>query len=749
MKTKLTFLLAVCILHVATLKAQTNTFPQSGNVGIGTLTPATDLQVIGTTRMGSTNNYAQVDGSGNLSFKGSAVYKVGGNKYAFQYSASPGYGLFFNSTDIQYEFRDAAARPVFYVNANSGDGYFLGTLQASRDALINGITVGIGNGNSSNTAIGYQSLYVNAGDNNTATGYQALTSNTTGYSNTANGYKTLYANTTGHSNTATGVRALYSNSTGYWNTAYGYEALYSNTTSFANAANGYWALYSNTTGSSNTATGYEALYSNTTANDNTAHGTLALFANTSGYNNTATGSHSLYVNTLGYGNTADGSNALYSNTTGFYNTANGFVALYYNTTGNYNTANGMNALYDNTTGDANTANGYDALSSNTTGTANTASGYYALYNNTTGIYNVAIGGDAMYYNTIGSNNTSVGDNALRYNTTGSGNTAAGFGAGLANTTGFNNTIIGNNADLTAANFSNNTTLGNGATGTASNQVRIGNSSVTSIGGYRAWTNISDGRVKKNIKANVPGLSFINLLKPVTYNLDLDAADKLLAQPPLKDKNASLNDEVGQGKIIQPSQEEMNARHAQEQVISTGFIAQDVEAAAKKLGYDFDGVDAPKNDKDLYGLRYSEFVVPLVKAVQELSQENNALKSEVQDLKSEMEQLKSLVLSGGQSKTSDATVQQQKINISNAALEQNIPNPFTKTTAINYNLPQTFTSAKIMITDNSGKVLKEVNISQGGKGGINVDASALSSGDYRYSLYLDGKLIDTKQMEHIK
>ena len=38
-----------------------------------------------------------------------------------------------------------------------------------------------------------------------------------------------------------------------------------------------------------------------------------------------------------------------------------------------------------------------------------------------------------------------------------------------------------------------------------------------------------------------------------------------------------------------------------------------------MGYDFSGVDAPKNDKDIYGLRYSEFVVPLVKAVQELNE----------------------------------------------------------------------------------------------------------------------------------
>jgi len=32
-----------------------------------------------------------------------------------------------------------------------------------------------------------------------------------------------------------------------------------------------------------------------------------------------------------------------------------------------------------------------------------------------------------------------------------------------------------------------------------------------------------------------------------------------------------------------------------------------------------------------------------------------------------------------------------------------------------------------------------------EGAVNVDASTLSSGAYQYSLYVDGKLIDTKQM----
>ena len=57
---------------------------------------------------------------------------------------------------------------------------------------------------------------------------------------------------------------------------------------------------------------------------------------------------------------------------------------------------------------------------------------------------------------------------------------------------------------------------------------------------------------------------------------------------------------------------------------SGFIAQEVQESANRLGYDFGGVDAPKDaakdaSKRTYGLRYAEFVVPLVKATQELHQ----------------------------------------------------------------------------------------------------------------------------------
>ncbi|CAN5554668.1 hypothetical protein BH10BAC2_BH10BAC2_40840 [soil metagenome] len=136
MKTKISLAVALAIAAFSTTNAQ-NTFPNNGNVGVGTLAPATTLQVIGTSRFGAAANYAQFDGSGNLNFTGAGTYRVGGNRYAFQFSGNPNYGLFFNSTNVRYEFRDGAAVPVFYVGANDGNAVFTGGVRVGNSTLTN------------------------------------------------------------------------------------------------------------------------------------------------------------------------------------------------------------------------------------------------------------------------------------------------------------------------------------------------------------------------------------------------------------------------------------------------------------------------------------------------------------------------------------------------------------------------------------------------------------------------------------
>jgi len=57
----------------------------------------------------------------------------------------------------------------------------------------------------------------------------------------------------------------------------------------------------------------------------------------------------------------------------------------------------------------------------------------------------------------------------------------------------------------------------------------------------------------------------------------------------------------------------------------------------------------------------------------------------------------------------------------------------------------YSSAKIILTDKLGKTLKEINVSGKGRGSLQIDASMFSSGAYQYTLYVDSRLIDTKQM----
>ena len=277
----------------------------------------------------------------------------------------------------------------------------------------------------------------------------------------------------------------------------------------------------------------------------------------------------------------------------------GILALPNNNTGSNIIAIGSRALYRNSTGNMNIAIGSNSLSENTSGNENTAIGTTALQFNTTGFDNVAIGLNALYNNTTGNYNTAIGSQSL---TNISGNYNTGLGYGVTQT----------------GNYSNSTALGHTAALTASNQVRIGNSDVTSIGGQVGWSTLSDGRFKTDISESVPGLNFINKLHPVTYHLSIDKLAIFLNTP---DSMRTKESENVRSKLLQ-----------------TGFIAQDVEKAANEIGFDFSGVDAPKNEQDLYGLRYAEFVVPLVKAVQELNAKLESVLDENAQLKKQIEKI---------------------------------------------------------------------------------------------------------------
>lgn len=294
------------------------------------------------------------------------------------------------------------------------------------------------------------------------------------------------------------------------------------------------------------------------------------------------------------GSAAFGYGALYnsSNTTSQANVAIGAKSLFSNLPGVFggssNTGIGWRTLYENTSGNGNTASGTACLLNNISGALNTANGYVALWQNKTGNWNSAFGTQALVNNIVGNYNTAIGSNAYM---------------GVFGGTDYNySTALGYNSSISA-----------------DYQVRIGDANIVSIGGFTNWTNVSDARFKKDVKETVPGLDFILKLRPVTYHLDMDKIAGYLNTPDsLRLKKA----ETLKGGMLQ-----------------TGFIAQEVERAAQELGFDFSGVDKPKNENDYYGLRYAEFTVPLVKAVQEQQEMIKKQQIQIDFLLKELAELK--------------------------------------------------------------------------------------------------------------
>jgi hypothetical protein len=435
--------------------------------------------------------------------------------------------------------------------------------------------------------------------------------------------------TTGSHNIGLGFNALDNNSTGNHNIGIGSRAL-EHYAGSDNIAVGREALSTCTTCSGNTGIGTRTQSAVSTGINNTSLGYWTLSQITSQGHSTAIGFEALKVSTA-WSNTAVGSQALQANTTGTYNAGVGWRALEHTTVGERNSAFGTFALWGNTTGVQNTAIGFTAAGGNSTGSYNTAAGDFALDGNQEGTSNCAFGAKALYFNK-GSQNTAIGTNALFSTLSADFNTAVGFNAAANHESGWNNTVVGAEADISFDGQYNSIAIGNLATATDNGKVRIGNSANWSYEAFANWTNISDGRYKKNIRETVAGIKFIMKLRPVNYEMDVTALSAKFRE------NKGNGNQAGMRKALVDK----------EQMTWTGFVAQEVEAAAKETGFQFSGVDKPRNDNGVYGLRYAEFVVPLVKAVQEQQQiiedllkksnELEALKQEHAALKARLERL---------------------------------------------------------------------------------------------------------------
>jgi hypothetical protein len=123
---------------------------------------------------------------------------------------------------------------------------------------------------------------------------------------------------------------------------------------------------------------------------------------------------------------------------------------------------------------------------------------------------------------------------------------------------------------------------------------------------------SDLRSKESIVNSTLGLAFVNKLRPISYKW--------------KESTHILNVEQEDGSRKEVIETQTHSR------THYGLIAQEVKTVLDDLSIDtkdfagyIDG-NVSKNKADTYGLRYGEFIAPLIKAVQELSAKVTALEN---------------------------------------------------------------------------------------------------------------------------
>ena len=485
---------------------------------------------------------------------------------------------YFNTTGGGHNLTAVGAESLKNANENTRNSTAIG-VQALRDSIVGGY----------NVAVGYAALRdVNGilgerfpGTRNVGVGDHAMMMLTTGYSNVAMGRNALQVLSTGVYNTAIGTGAM---------SGYAPLDLDGKTVTTQHRGNQ----------NNQTAVGTESLMFSD-AEGNTALGARTGRLIKSGERNTAIGYEVL--RTLESGTSNDMRQIITTNKNGTYTRndriltvriqdhgfnfgdtiligINGNEASYYNIDSIINSDEfTINSRVDlSHTGNNGTVKiteyykyGTHVESSND----NTAVGVRSMYLSEKGDFNTGIGGFTLSKSN-GEGNAALGYLALTNLVKGNYNTALGYAALRFDSNGqpFNN-------------FENVTGVGFDSRASGSDQIQLGNEHVN-VYAYSPVQTRSDKRDKKDINETQLGLDFINLLKPLDYKM----------------KNGKR--------------------------VHHGLLAQDLINLKETHGIEFGGVQdhSINGGNDVLTVAYTELIAPLIKSVQELTNELNELKSQI-------------------------------------------------------------------------------------------------------------------------
>lgn len=221
---------------------------------------------------------------------------------------------------------------------------------------------------------------------------------------------------------------------------------------------------------------------------------------------------------------------------------------------------------------------------------------------------------------VKSDNTIMGSASGTALTTADHNCFFGKTAGNAVTSGSQNISIGSGSDC-AATVNNQIAIGYGSITDGVNKMRLGNATLATADIKVDWTVDSDERIKENVQDADAGLGFVNALRPVSFTRKHPADWPSEIREKIYTQGALDVDEEGNETWRSTPQFDVDTQQPiKDEFDDTsrvdGLLAQEVKAAAESSGVSFNGVNEAANGK--LGIQYATLVVPLIKAVQELT-----------------------------------------------------------------------------------------------------------------------------------
>ena len=251
---------------------------------------------------------------------------------------------------------------------------------------------------------------------------------------------------------------------------------------------------------------------------------------------------------------------------------------------------------------------------------------------------------------------------------------------------------------------------------------------------------SDSKLKKNIETIQSPLDKILQLRGVTYDrISFEEEAKLFNVPQEEiDKQLQIAEEAEKEetkKDISPEVRQKIAEEKKRKII--GVIAQEIEKVVPEVVKTY--------DNGLMGVAYSQLIGLLIEGIKEQQGQIIEQQGQITELTKKVE-----FLEGNKAVFPEVTLRSTTDNATieselPATLHQNIPNPFSESTKIGYNLPNDIQTAYLCVYDMQGKQIKRVTLTERGENFLVIEGYELTAGMYLYALIADGQEVDVKRM----